>query len=63
MADVTHARIDELDPVEGFLEGFTFRRAGVELGVAAFGMSIIDRSQGAADHRGRGGKTPGPTTT
>ena len=42
MADVTHARIDELDPVEGFLEGFTFRRAGVELGVTPFGMSIID---------------------
>jgi mannose-6-phosphate isomerase-like protein (cupin superfamily) len=42
MADVTHAEIDDLDPIHGFLEGFTFRRAGVELGVAPFGMSIID---------------------
>jgi hypothetical protein len=42
MADVTHARIDELDPIEGFLEEFTFRRAGVELGVTPFGVSIID---------------------
>jgi mannose-6-phosphate isomerase-like protein (cupin superfamily) len=42
MADVTHAEIDDLDPIRGFLEGFTFRRAGVELGVTPFGMSIID---------------------
>jgi mannose-6-phosphate isomerase-like protein (cupin superfamily) len=41
-ADVTHAGIDELDPVQGFLEGFTFRRVGAELGVTPFGMSIID---------------------
>jgi hypothetical protein len=27
MADVTHAGIDELDAIQGFLEGFTFRRA------------------------------------
>jgi mannose-6-phosphate isomerase-like protein (cupin superfamily) len=42
MADVTHAQIDDLDPIQGFLEGFTFRRAGFELGVTPFGMSIID---------------------
>ena len=42
MADVTHMRIDQLDAIEGFLDGFTFRRAGVELGVTPFGMSIID---------------------
>jgi mannose-6-phosphate isomerase-like protein (cupin superfamily) len=41
-ADVTHAGIDELDTIQGFLEGFTFRRAGAELGVTPFGMSIID---------------------
>ena len=41
MPDVSHAAIEELDPIE-FLEGFTFRRAGVELGVTPFGMSIID---------------------
>lgn len=42
MADVTHARIDELRAIEGFLDGFTFRRAGAEMGVTPFGMSIID---------------------
>ena len=42
MADVTHAKIDDLDPIQGFLEGFTFRRVGVELSVTPFGMSIID---------------------
>ncbi|MEA2210580.1 MAG: hypothetical protein QOF83_528, partial [Solirubrobacteraceae bacterium] len=41
-ADVTHAGIDELKAVEGFLEGFTFRRAGAQMGVTPFGMSIID---------------------
>ena len=41
-ADVTHAGIDELDPIQGFLEGFSFRRVGAELGVTPFGMSIID---------------------
>jgi hypothetical protein len=39
MADVTHMRIDAID---GFLDGFTFRRAGIELGLTPFGMSIID---------------------
>lgn len=41
-ADVTHARIDDLDPVPEFLKGFTFRRAGAQLGVTPFGLSIID---------------------
>ncbi len=41
MPDVTHRRIDRLDAVS-FLEGFTFRRVGRELGVTPFGMSIID---------------------
>ena len=40
MADVTHMGIDEVDAIQGFLEGFTFRRAGAELGVTPFGMSI-----------------------
>jgi catechol 2,3-dioxygenase-like lactoylglutathione lyase family enzyme len=41
-SDVTHVGIDELKAVEAFLDGFTFRRAGVQLGVGPFGMSIID---------------------
>ena len=41
-SEVTHMGIDELKAVEGFLEGFTFRRAGAQMGVTPFGMSIID---------------------
>jgi hypothetical protein len=32
MSEVTHKRIDELDVVEGFIEGFTFHRARAEPG-------------------------------
>src|SRR6266540_7025911 len=42
MSEVTHKRIDELDVVEGFIEGFKFHRARAELGVSSFGLSIID---------------------
>ena len=42
VADVTHVGIDELTAIDGFLEGFTFRRAGAQMGVTPFGMSIID---------------------
>ena len=63
MADVTHRSIEELEPIEGFLQGFTFRRAGVELGVTPFGMSIIDMppettAYPAHDHSSRGPGNP-----
>lgn len=56
-------RIDELDAIEGFLEGFTFRRAGAELGVTPFGMSIIDMPPEATaypehDHSSEGPGNP-----
>jgi mannose-6-phosphate isomerase-like protein (cupin superfamily) len=62
MPDITHARIDDLQPVE-FLDGFTFRRAGQELGVTPFGMSIIDMPAGttaypAHDHHSTGPGNP-----
>ena len=62
-ADVTHVGIDELDPVQGFLAGFTFRRAGAQLGVTPFGMSIIDMppettAYPAHDHASRGPGNP-----
>jgi mannose-6-phosphate isomerase-like protein (cupin superfamily) len=62
-ADVTHAGIDELDPIQGFLEGFTFRRVGAELGVTPFGMSIIDMPPGTTaypehDHSSEGPGNP-----
>ena len=62
MLDVSHAAIDELNAI-GFLEGFTFRRAGAELGVTPFGMSIIDMPPAttaypAHDHSSRGPGNP-----
>jgi mannose-6-phosphate isomerase-like protein (cupin superfamily) len=63
MPDVTHKRIDELDAIQGFLEGFTFRRAGIELGVTPFGMSIVDMppettAYPAHDHSSEGPGNP-----
>ena len=62
MPDVTHASIEELHPID-FLEGFTFRRVGAELSVAAFGMSIIDMppdttAYPAHDHASEGPGNP-----
>lgn len=63
MSDLVRKRIDELDSISGMLEGITFRRAGADLGVASFGMSIQDIEAGAEDYpqhdhsaEGAGGK-------
>jgi hypothetical protein len=62
MAEVTSARIDEIEAIQGFA---TFRRARSALGVNAFGMSIIDMPPNATeypehDHSGEvGGQQPG----
>ncbi len=61
--DVTHGGIDELKAVEGFLEGFAFRRVGAQLGVTPFGMSIIDMPAGTTaypehDHSSEGPGNP-----
>jgi uncharacterized cupin superfamily protein len=50
MAEVTRKRIDELDSISGFFEGITFRRAGADLGVSSFGMSIQELDAGAEDY-------------
>jgi mannose-6-phosphate isomerase-like protein (cupin superfamily) len=62
VADVTHKRIEEIDAI-GFLDGFTFRRVGIELGVTPFGMSIIDmppetNGYPAHDHSSEGPGNP-----
>jgi mannose-6-phosphate isomerase-like protein (cupin superfamily) len=51
-SDVTHMRIDDLDTVEGFLEGlgFSFHRARAGLGVSSFGLSIIDMPPNSTDY-------------
>jgi uncharacterized cupin superfamily protein len=50
MADVTRKRIDEIDAISGYFEGITFRRAAADLGVTAFGMSIIELEPGADEY-------------
>ena len=63
MADVTHLRIDEVDAVEGFIEGFAFRGARAALGVTPFGLSIVDMPPNttrypAHDHSSEGPGNP-----
>ena len=50
MTDVTHMRIDDLDAIEGAIEGFKYHRARAELGVSSFGISIIDMPPNTTDY-------------
>jgi mannose-6-phosphate isomerase-like protein (cupin superfamily) len=50
MANLTHAKIDEIDAIDGFFEGIKFHRAAAGLGVSSFGISIIDLAPGASDY-------------
>lgn len=50
MAEVTHVEISEIDAIEGFFDGITFRRAASGLGVGSFGISIIELAPGANDY-------------
>ncbi len=47
MPDVTHKRIDEVDAIEGVLDGIKMYRAAAALGVSSFGFSIVDMDPGA----------------
>lgn len=47
MADVDHARIDEIDAIEGVLHGIKMHRVAASLGVSAFGISVVDLEPGA----------------
>jgi mannose-6-phosphate isomerase-like protein (cupin superfamily) len=50
MADVTHAKVDEIEAIEGVLEGIKFHKVGAGLGVSSFGISISDLAPGAKDY-------------
>lgn len=50
MADLTHMKIEEIDAIEGVLEGITMHRIAAGLGVSAFGISIVDLEPGAGDY-------------
>ena len=50
MADFTHAKIDDIDAIDGFFEGIKFHKAAAGLGVSSFGISIIDLASGADEY-------------
>jgi mannose-6-phosphate isomerase-like protein (cupin superfamily) len=50
VVDISHARIDDLDAIEGVLDGIKFHKAAAGLGVSSFGMSISDMAPGADEY-------------
>jgi hypothetical protein len=50
VAEVTHARIDEIKALEGFLEGIKMHQVAAGLGVSAFGISIVEMEPGATEY-------------
>jgi mannose-6-phosphate isomerase-like protein (cupin superfamily) len=50
MVDVTHVRVEDLESIEGVLEGIKFHKAGAGLGVSSFGISIVDLAPGADEY-------------
>jgi mannose-6-phosphate isomerase-like protein (cupin superfamily) len=50
MGDVTHAKIDEINALEGFLEGIKMHQVAAGLGVTAFGISIVEMEPGATEY-------------
>lgn len=47
VGEVVHTKIDEIDAIEGVLEGIKMHRVAAGLGVSAFGISIVDLEPGA----------------
>lgn len=50
MADVTVKRLDEMEAIEGYFEGFKFHRARESLGVTAFGISVLDMPPSSTEY-------------
>jgi hypothetical protein len=50
VADIAHTKIEEIDAIEGFLEGISFYKAAAGLGVDSFGIAIIDLAPGADEY-------------
>jgi uncharacterized cupin superfamily protein len=50
MSDVSHAKIAEIEAIDGVLEGIKFHKAAAGLGVSSFGISVIDLAPGATDY-------------
>jgi mannose-6-phosphate isomerase-like protein (cupin superfamily) len=50
MADVTHVKIEDVEAIEGVLDGIKFHKAAAGLGVSSFGISIIEMAPGADEY-------------
>lgn len=50
MDDVTHTKIEEIDAIEGVLEGIRMHRVAAGLGVSSFGISIVEMAPGADEY-------------
>ena len=50
MGDVEHTRIEEIKALEGFLEGIKMHQVAAELGISAFGISIVEMEAGATEY-------------
>jgi len=50
MGDVEHTRIEDINALEGFLEGIKMHQVAAELGVSAFGISIVEMEAGATEY-------------
>jgi mannose-6-phosphate isomerase-like protein (cupin superfamily) len=47
MPDLNHTRIEDIDAITGMLDGVSMYRAASDLGLRAFGMSIVELDPGA----------------
>ncbi len=47
VTDLNHVRIEEIDAIQGVLDGIKMHRVAAGLGVSAFGISIVDLEPGA----------------
>jgi mannose-6-phosphate isomerase-like protein (cupin superfamily) len=50
MADVTAARIGEIDSISGFFDRITLHKAAQGLAVTSFGASVVDMEPGADEY-------------
>jgi mannose-6-phosphate isomerase-like protein (cupin superfamily) len=60
IADVTHKRIDEVEPIEGFIDGFDFRPLRAALGVTPFGINVIEMPADATGYPAHDHSSEGP---
>ena len=60
IADFTHKRIEEIEPLEGFIDGFDFRPVRAALGVTPFGINIIEMPAGADHYPAHDHSSEGP---